>query len=124
MRAKVHEHSSVTLDIDNAAKAVLVVRHQITALVYLGRFLDDGDIEGTTRQGPSPRAGTRWFHLIHSTRIARVVTAMADSRWPVTSHYRYSAGRIGCRSLVMEPSLRAPPVCLAVSLASSGHLTS
>jgi len=80
MRAEVDEHGSLALDIDNAAKAVLVVRHQNTRLVYLGRFLDDVDIERTTRQVPSPRAGARWFHLIHSTRIACLPAAMAG--WP------------------------------------------
>jgi hypothetical protein len=79
MRAEVHEHGGLALDIDNAAKAVLVVRHQIMPLVYLGRFLDDGNIEGTTRQVPSPRAGARWFHFIHTTRIAFVAADMADS---------------------------------------------
>ena len=43
--------------------------------------------------------------------------------FPAMMRYRYSAERIGCGRLVMEPSLRVPPVCLAVSLASSGHLT-
>ncbi len=72
MRAEVHEHGGIALDIDDAAKAVLVVRHQIAPLVGFGRFLDDRDIERTTRQVPSPRAGARWFHLIHSTRFACV----------------------------------------------------
>ena len=63
-RAEVHKHGGLALDINDAAKAVLVVRHQITPLVNLGRFLDDKDIEGTTRQVPSPRAGARLFHLI------------------------------------------------------------
>jgi hypothetical protein len=79
VRAEIHEHSGLALDIENAAKAVLVVRHQITPLVNLGRFLDDGDIEGTTRQIPSTRGGARWFHFIHSTRIACLAAAKADS---------------------------------------------
>ena len=79
MRAEVDEHGCFALDIDNAAKSVLVVRHQITPLVYLGRFLDDGDIEGTTWQVPSPRAGARWLHFIHSTRIACLAVATAGS---------------------------------------------
>jgi hypothetical protein len=72
MRAEVHEHGGLALDIDDAAEAVLVVSHQITPLIYLGRFLDDGDIEGTIRQVSSPGACARWFHFIHSTRIACV----------------------------------------------------
>jgi len=79
MRAEVDEHGCFALDIDNAAKSVLVVRHQITPLVYLGRFLDDGDIEGTTWQVPSPRAGARWFHHINSTRKACHAMVMASS---------------------------------------------
>jgi hypothetical protein len=79
MRAEVHEHGGLALDINNGAKAVLVVRHQITQLVYLGRFFDDGDIEGTTRQVPSPRAGARWFHSNHTTRIACLAAAMVGS---------------------------------------------
>ena len=77
MRAEVDDDGGLALDVDNAAKAVLVVRHQITPLVYLGRFLDDRDIEGTTRQVPSPRAGASWFHFIHSTRIACPAAAVA-----------------------------------------------
>ena len=80
MRAEVHQHGGLAFDIDNAAEAVLVVRHQITPLVYLGRFLDDRDIEGTTGQVPSPRAGARWFHFIHSTRIAGLTAATAGSK--------------------------------------------
>ena len=80
MRTEVHEQCGLALDFDNAAKAVLVVRHQITLLVYLGRFLDDGDIERTTGQVPSPRAGARWFHVIHSTRIICLAAPMAC--WP------------------------------------------
>jgi hypothetical protein len=49
MRPEVHEHGSLSLDIENAAKAVLVVRHQITPLIGLDRLLDDGDIEGASR---------------------------------------------------------------------------
>jgi hypothetical protein len=49
VRAEVHEHGSLSLDIENAAKAVLVVRHQITPLINLGRLLDDGDVKGASR---------------------------------------------------------------------------
>ena len=72
MRAEIHEHGGLALDIDDASKAIFVVRHQITPLIYLGRFLDNGDIERTTRQVPSPRAGACWFHFVYSTRIAGV----------------------------------------------------
>jgi hypothetical protein len=80
MCAEVHEHGGLTLDIDNAAEAVLVVRDQITRLVCLGRFLDDGDIEGTTRQVPSPGAGARWFHFIHITRMGCLAAAWSWNR--------------------------------------------
>jgi hypothetical protein len=85
MRAEVHEHGGLALDIDNAAKAVLVMRHQITPPVYLGRLLDDRDIEGTTRQVPSPRAGARLFHFTHTTRIACLAAAMAGSSFAAPS---------------------------------------
>ena len=48
LRSEVHQYSGLVLDLENAAKAVLVVRHQITLLVGLDRFLDDGDIKGAS----------------------------------------------------------------------------
>ena len=56
MRAKVHKYGGLALYVENAAKAVLVVRHQITPFVGLDRFLNDGDIKGASRQGASPEA--------------------------------------------------------------------
>lgn len=88
MGAEVHEYGGLALDANNAAKAILVVCHQIRPLVYLGRFLDDGDIEGATRQVPSRRAGARWFHSIHSTRIAPLRGSFVPDNQATASLYR------------------------------------
>jgi len=77
VRAEIHQYGGLALDIDNAAKAVLIVRHQVTPLVCLGKFLDDGDIKGTSRQVPPRGAGARWPHFPNPTRPARRVRASA-----------------------------------------------
>jgi hypothetical protein len=63
VRAEIHQYGGLALDIDNAAKAVLIVRHQVTPLVCLGKFLDDGDIKRASRQVPPRAAGARWPHF-------------------------------------------------------------
>jgi len=70
MRAEVHEYGAITLHVKNAAKTVLVMRYKVIPLVDLDRFLDDGDIEGTSRQVAPSGAGARWLHYSHSTRMA------------------------------------------------------
>jgi hypothetical protein len=85
MGAEVDEHrrlALLALDIENGAKTVLVVRHQVLPLVHLDGFLDDRDIEGTSWQVPSAGASARWLHLINSTRIADLMAALARSNVP------------------------------------------
>ena len=83
--SEVDQHVGLVPDLEDTAEAILVVCHQVTRLVGLSRFLDDGDIEGTTRQVASPSAGACWFHFTHSTRIPCLASAMADSSFAALS---------------------------------------
>jgi hypothetical protein len=70
--------------------------------------------------------GTTLSELIRASAmwaaIAPTAEAGPDYRGPVVSASQPIGGAVA--GLVMEPSLRAAPVCLPVSLPSSGHLTS